>query len=124
MISSNAMKVKRNDNAIWRVIDGEVVIMSSEETMLHALTGCGSQVWALIDGETTVSEIIQRICSEYEVEPQKAREEITEFILESIFKIGELTEIEIEIHITHSEKARMSFFFRRTLWAGVFQCLQ
>ena len=48
--------------------------------MLHALTGCGSRVWELIEEETAVVDIVQRIYDEYEVEPQRATEDITEFI--------------------------------------------
>jgi len=80
MDGNNAMKVKRSDDAVWRVIDGEVVVLLPQEAVLHALTGSGSRVWELIEGETAVSEIIQRICDEYEVEPQRAREEVTEYV--------------------------------------------
>ena len=81
MMDGNDMKkVKRNDEAVWRIIDGEVVVLVPQEQALHALTGCGSRVWELIEGETTISEIVQRICAEYEVEPQRVREEINEFV--------------------------------------------
>ena len=80
MDGNNGMKVKRNDEAVWRVIDGEVVVLLPQERALHALTGCGSRVWELIEGETTILEIVDRICAEYEVEPQRAREEITEYV--------------------------------------------
>ena len=80
MDGNNGMKVKRNDEAVWRVIDGEVVVLVPQERVLHALTGCGSRVWELIEGETAISEIVQKICAEYEVEPQRAGEEINEFV--------------------------------------------
>ena len=81
MVTSNqAVKVKRSDAAIWRVIDGDAVLLIPEEAALHALTGCGSRVWELIEGETTVSNIVDRICAEYEVEPETARYEVTDFI--------------------------------------------
>ena len=76
----NGMKVKRNENVIWRVVDGEVIVLLPEGAMLHALTGCGSRIWELIEGETSVVDIVQRIYDEYEVEPQRATKDITEFI--------------------------------------------
>ena len=84
--NDNGMKIKRSDNAVWRVIDDDIVVLLPEEAGLHALTGCGSRIWELIEGEISISEIIQGICNEYEVEPQKAKEEITEFVhkLESV----------------------------------------
>ncbi|OGO23193.1 MAG: hypothetical protein A2144_11215 [Chloroflexi bacterium RBG_16_50_9] len=80
MDSNNDMKIKRSDLAVWRVVDGEVVILLPEEAALHALTGCGTRVWELIEKETAISEIVERICAEYEVEPQQANEDITEFV--------------------------------------------
>ena len=74
------MKVKRNDKAVCRIIDEEVVILIPEKGILYALGGCGSRVWELIDGKANVSEIISVVCDEYEVEPEKAREDIREFI--------------------------------------------
>ncbi len=74
------MKIKRNEDAVWRVIDGDFVLLIPREATLHALTGCGSRVWELMEGETNVSDIVGRICAEYEVEPERARDEITEFI--------------------------------------------
>ena len=80
MDDSAMKKIKRNDEAVWRIIDGEVVVLIPQEQALHALAGCGSRIWELIDGGITVSEIIEQICAEYEVEPQRAREEIIEYI--------------------------------------------
>jgi hypothetical protein len=82
MDSNGLKKVKRNDEAVWRVIDGEVVVLIPQEQSLHALTGCGGRIWELIERDTTVLEIIEQICAEYEVESQKAREEIIEYINE------------------------------------------
>ena len=80
MASNNSLKVRRNDEAVWRVIDGEIVVLIPQEVELHALTGCGGRVWELIEGEIAISEIVKRISAEYEVEPQKAREDITAFV--------------------------------------------
>ena len=76
------MKIKRSDNTIWRVVDGEVVILLPDGHMLYALKGCGSRVWELIEEEKSISEIARKICDEYEVEPERASEDITEFINE------------------------------------------
>ena len=80
MDNNNSKKIKRNESAVWRVIDDEIVVLVPEGAMVHALTGCGSRVWELIEGETAISEIVQRICAEYEVEAQRAEKEITQFI--------------------------------------------
>lgn len=80
MANNSGIKVKRSDEAVWRSIDGEVVVLIPEDFMLHALTGCGSRVWELIENETTIQEIVSRVCDEYDVEPPRASEEINEFV--------------------------------------------
>ena len=78
--SARAVKVKRSDAAIWRVVQGDVVLLIPEEATLHALTGCGSRIWELMESEIALSEIVDRICAEYDVEPEQARREVAEFI--------------------------------------------
>ena len=92
MNGNNGLKIKRNDNAIWRVIDDEIVVLLPEGAQLHALKGCGSRIWELIEEETPVSKIIEQICDEYEVEPKRAREETIDFLhkLEAM-KLVEMT---------------------------------
>jgi hypothetical protein len=80
MTGNSENRVIRNEQAICRVIDGEVVVLLPEDATLHALTGCGSRVWEIIDGGATIFEIAQKICEEYEVEPETAIKDITEFI--------------------------------------------
>jgi dissimilatory sulfite reductase (desulfoviridin) alpha/beta subunit len=74
------MKIKRSDNAVSRTIDGEVVVLLPEAATIHALSGCGNRIWELIEEETTVSEIVQKIWEEYDVTLERAQEEITTFI--------------------------------------------
>jgi len=80
MGGSNIIKVRPCEGAVWRVIDDEVVVLSPEDVSIHALTGCGDRVWSLILQGTTIPEIIQTICAEYEVETAMATKDITEFI--------------------------------------------
>ncbi len=86
------MKVKRSDKAICRMIDNEVVILLPETGVLHALGGCGNRIWDLIEKEISVSEIVNSICDEYEVEPETARVDIIEFVkkLEAL-KLAEIS---------------------------------
>lgn len=80
MASNNTMKVKPCEGAVWRIIDGEVVVLSPDDVSLHALTGCGGRVWELIEEGNTITDIVQRICDEYEVTPQIAKKDINEFV--------------------------------------------
>lgn len=80
MKQDGTMKIKRSDKAVCRIIDGEVVILIPEESVLYALGGCGSRIWELIEKEISVSDLVDVICDEYEVELERAKEDIDEFI--------------------------------------------
>lgn len=82
MANENSTRVKRKKNAISRIIDGEVVILIPNEKFLHALGGCGIRIWELIENETSVSDLVDIICDEYEVEPEVARKDIIDFVNE------------------------------------------
>lgn len=73
-------RVRRIGGAVSRAIDGDVVVLLPTEASLHALTGCGSRVWELIEGEIPVSDIVDRIVEEYDVERERASSEVTGFI--------------------------------------------
>jgi hypothetical protein len=79
-MDNGSLKVKRSDEAIWRVIDGEVVILIPHQSALHALSGCGGRIWELIEDEISVPELVETICAEYEVEPEKAKNDLVEYI--------------------------------------------
>jgi hypothetical protein len=99
MSNNNAIKIKRSDSAVWRVIDGEVVVLTSEGASINALTGCGSRIWELIEEETTIPEITQTICAEFEVEPPEAEVDITKFIRKlASMKLVEITPVLESVH--------------------------
>jgi hypothetical protein len=74
--------IKRNDNIVWRMIDGEIVLLRPDSDTLHALGGCGGRIWELLESEISVSEIVDVICEEYEVEPDIAKKDIIGFVEE------------------------------------------
>lgn len=72
--------VSRNDDFIWRVIDGEAVLLSPIGDQLHALNELGTFVWKLADGSRSVAGIIEQICEEFEVEKQRAEQDTLVFL--------------------------------------------
>lgn len=78
--NDGTMKIKCSEKAVWRVIDGDVVVLLPEEGMLHALGGCGSRIWELIEKGISIQEIVDNICDEYDVESDRVRKDVTEFI--------------------------------------------
>lgn len=74
--------VRRNDKLVWRIIDNYVFIMDPTTSMLHTLNGVGSRIWELLDSTNAIEEIVQEICSEFEVTSEIAREDVLKFVSE------------------------------------------
>lgn len=72
--------VTRNKDVAWRVIDGEAILISAEDSMLHSLDEVGTRIWEMADGAATVGSIIQTICAEFEVDEAQAETDVLEFV--------------------------------------------
>src|SRR5438046_591796 len=64
----------------WRVYDGEAVILCPDSSTLNTLNAVGTLIWESADGKTPASAIVARICEEFDVDPERARRDITDFI--------------------------------------------
>ncbi len=83
--------IKRGEKTASRVIEGEAIIFTPEDSMIHSLNEVGTRIWELLEEEKTIDEIVSVICEEFEVEKDKAEQDIDEFI-ELLSKKG-ITEI-------------------------------
>jgi len=70
----------QNPRVAWRVYDGEAVIISPDDSMMHTLNPIGTLIWQAADGRTTVASIVARICAEFEVEADRAEREALGFV--------------------------------------------
>jgi coenzyme PQQ synthesis protein D (PqqD) len=70
----------RNSQTAWRVYDGEAVILLAADSTLNTLNAVGTLIWQSADGRTPVSDIVGRICAEFDVEPAEAERDSTAFI--------------------------------------------
>jgi hypothetical protein len=58
------------------MLDGEMMIMSGRDSTLFTLNPTATILWQSADGVTPLNQIVeQRICSEYDVEPDEALED-------------------------------------------------
>lgn len=74
-------KYPEHDNrTASRVIEGEIVIITPEDCMLHVLNTVGTRLWKLADGKRNIEEIISIICDEFQVEREVAGADTLEFI--------------------------------------------
>lgn len=70
----------RSDNLVWRVIEGEVVILTTDGREIHTLNKVGSAIWELADGTRNIKEIISLICERFDVSFEVALADVLEFV--------------------------------------------
>jgi len=58
----------QNPLAAWREIEGVVVIISPEDSVLHELNPTASFIWKHSTGERTAEEIARLLAEEFEVD--------------------------------------------------------
>ncbi len=73
----------RNESeCIWRVVDGEAVIISGDGQRRHKLNYVGLEIWKLCDGTKSLDEMFDKICEKYDVEKETAMKDTLSFIEE------------------------------------------
>ena len=73
---------KRDGSYCERELGNETIFLSPKGDQIHALDEIGSFIWKQLDGETTLSEVIDRLCDEYEVSRDQAEKDLMVFIAE------------------------------------------
>ncbi len=81
--------VKKNEDIAWRVLEGEVIIITPEDSVQHYMNEVGSTIWGFADGKRTVQEIIELMKAEYKeniekklVTPEEIETDVISFISE------------------------------------------
>lgn len=67
-------------DAISREINGEVVLLTPEDSKVHVLDEVGSRIWQICADSASVASIIDEITAEYDVAREVARKDIIEFV--------------------------------------------
>ena len=70
----------QNPRAAWRVYDGRAVIITPEDSRLHTLNEVGTLVWEAADGRTPITDIVARVCGEFEVAVERAAADVDAFV--------------------------------------------
>jgi hypothetical protein len=66
----------RNSRVATRTIDGEAVIVSPDDSMLHNLNEVATIVWEMADGRHSLSDIAARLSEDYEVDAKEAMQDV------------------------------------------------
>ncbi len=71
----------RKQDLVWREVDGEVVILSSDNKLMHVLNDVGSRIWAQLDGEHSKEDILSMVSAEYE-DAGDVKKDVSEYLNE------------------------------------------
>ena len=78
----SAVYIARSKQVAARMLGGEMMIMSPRDTTLFNLNDVGSVIWQSADGQTPLDEIVARLCAEFDVAPEVARQDAEAFVQE------------------------------------------
>nr|QNO53066.1 PqqA binding protein [Methanosarcinales archaeon ANME-1 ERB6] len=76
----------RSDELVWRVIEGEVVILTADGHEIHTLSKVGRAIWELADGTRNIKEIVSLICERFDVSFEVAQADVMEFAKQLVDK--------------------------------------
>jgi hypothetical protein len=72
--------IRRSKNLLFNEIDGEVVMLSIENSEYYGMDKIGSRIWELIENPVSVNELIGTLMDEYEVTREQCTNDTTEFL--------------------------------------------
>jgi hypothetical protein len=84
--------IKVTANQVCCDLDGEAVILSLKTGKYHGLDEVGARIWALIQQPRTISDLLNLLSSEFDVEPGRCEQDLR-LLLTSLREAG-LVEIE------------------------------
>jgi hypothetical protein len=70
----------RNSQLAWREIEGEIVIISPEDSQVHELNETASLIWKYADGLRSCDEIATKLAAEFDVALEAARADAAELV--------------------------------------------
>ncbi len=87
--------LNRSNELVWRLVDGDVVILTADGREIHTLNNAGSAIWELSDGTRTIGEIISLICERFDVSSEVAQADVLEFAEQLVDKnVLQITDVE------------------------------
>lgn len=73
---------RRSSRVAWREIDGEVVIISPEDSSVHELNETAGAFWRNADGKRDLAEIARSLAAAYDAPVAAVQADIEELVAE------------------------------------------
>lgn len=76
----SSSKLLLNQELLQSEIDGETIMMSIDNGKYYGLNTVASRIWEILKTEPLLSELVNKLIEEYEIEPTKCENETKEFL--------------------------------------------
>jgi hypothetical protein len=67
-------------DVIWRVLDGNAVLVSPTGGQVTTLNAVGTKIWSLIDGQNSGLDIADQLVQQYDVSVHQAQQDVENFL--------------------------------------------
>lgn len=78
--------LKQHEDTASRIIEGEAIVLTPANGMLHTLNSVGTRIWELANGKRDVSDIIDKLTEDFDAEKNKIKEDAIHFIEDLVHK--------------------------------------
>ena len=73
-------RVRISDEAVFRELDGEAVILQLESGMYYGLDPVGTRLWQLIEAHGELRQVVERAVEEFEVDPETLERDLLQLV--------------------------------------------
>ena len=92
-----AKRFSKDPNMVYRRIGEQCLLVpirrqTADLNYLYQLNPLGGRIWDLIDGQRKVGEIRDQLLAEFEVSPQAAEHDLSEFLAQLV-ELGGIKEV-------------------------------
>jgi hypothetical protein len=79
-------RLRVSDQAVFRELDGEAVILNLESGTYFGLDRVGTRVWRLIEAHGRVDEVVRCMIDEFEVDPGTLERDVHDLVSAMVHK--------------------------------------
>jgi rRNA processing protein Krr1/Pno1 len=83
--------ISKNERIPWRIIEDEAILVKIDSGEVIHLNEVAAEIWRTIDGTRKISEIVDQIHKDFDVDREQAEKDTLEFI-QSLSDINLVTE--------------------------------
>lgn len=94
-MSGREAPIRIRKDVVFRDLEGELVLLNLNTGVYFGLDPVGTDIWRLIDGSRSASEIVTAMTAEYEVDAETCRGDLDRFL--DALRANDLIESDVEV---------------------------